>query len=1035
MNTKFLGKFIILTIASSFMTSVFAMKRSGAAQSAVEQELTPESLIFLEAFRANPPRTAADVNRELIQAADHGVEAIVIQLLAPENLVRPSQESVNKAFLTAAANLHSGVLRTMTAPQPTRPDQDTIIETYRYLVFTGDSELAQILNDCVPPSVRQEIHTARKDGVRKYYIHQGLRPLDEKGTSPAFRMRQVSSLQASYVKGRASFVDEEHRELADYQRDFGGTSGPGRFRSSPSTGRSYFVRAASAGKQIIAEHFLRFANEHFKMRPEDVERAFAGAVASNKLNMLQFLLTRELGLRLREIFVQRIYQESILNEGVTDETLGLLQSMIPEARLRVLEAAAREAEETRRRWEEEARRRREAAAAAQAPRLATQRIADAAGYAYAADIHHTAHTIVQVDDKTLSLDQAVARTLEQRLRAERKQLVSAPEAITMLEAGIQRVLGKQSPEASGLFSRLRALLSSIGGSSEIRHARNAIFAEWGKLAYQQRVCLALSFLKEFYPDKIDIWIAGFVEESIHAYERGTSTTSCSKGIEERVLTGIRGISDPTLDRLFSKAEGPQLMKSFFSSCNFADETKCKWLVRQLIKGGVTKTSDGDDAAERFDKIVSSQLTTLGLEQSQDFLGQKNTLKETIRDFYDERLKPLLDQTIDEEAAAAAAAAAAVPSHDAHEDEGEGEGDEVCAAAAGSTDTDGAKPRGFFGFFSWVIEHLPPLSGGVEESDDEDEIPAPTTAAAALLAPPAPAIEVKESMMGPADDREEERVLEAVPVFASAGQAIAFDSARRRGLSVADAIAAATGRRPTVAPTQARALAQAPTSETVRTRKLVSYAQFAADHNLFNSPGDGSCLWYTLAYAAIGMGFVIPQILHPLATQIHQAAVAYITENHALGDGDISLEELGLDPDFMAFNTFATMPMLTAALSWFAPHGITAIHVHLHDDMGHETIQIIGNEAAVGPHILHVHLYAQHYFAPLHVPAHPLLDGPAEHAVAAAAAVFPAAPLVASSAASPPASAVSAPPPSSASATAAVGAAFLFGTFLGHSSTP
>ncbi|MCX7342552.1 MAG: ankyrin repeat domain-containing protein, partial [Proteobacteria bacterium] len=66
--------------------------------------------------------------------------------------------------------------------------------------------------------------------------------------------------------------------------------------------------------------------------------------------------------------------------------------------------------------------------------------------------------------------------------------------------------------------------------------------------------LVISFMLKVHPSSLQQWIKGFIEESITAYINSTTGTSCTKGIKERIATGLRGI-DPELDGLFAKPEG------------------------------------------------------------------------------------------------------------------------------------------------------------------------------------------------------------------------------------------------------------------------------------------------------------------------------------------------------------------------------------------------------------------------------------------------------------------------------------------------
>ncbi|MCX7343283.1 MAG: ankyrin repeat domain-containing protein, partial [Proteobacteria bacterium] len=65
--------------------------------------------------------------------------------------------------------------------------------------------------------------------------------------------------------------------------------------------------------------------------------------------------------------------------------------------------------------------------------------------------------------------------------------------------------------------------------------------------YEHKLSVAITFIQTFHEDKMEHWVNGFVLESIEAYKNSSNSTSCSKGILERIATGFRGIN-PELDK-------------------------------------------------------------------------------------------------------------------------------------------------------------------------------------------------------------------------------------------------------------------------------------------------------------------------------------------------------------------------------------------------------------------------------------------------------------------------------------------------------
>lgn len=92
-----------------------------------------------------------------------------------------------------------------------------------------------------------------------------------------------------------------------------------------------------------------------------------------------------------------------------------------------------------------------------------------------------------------------------------------------------------------------------------------------------------------------------------------NTESCSKGIKERVATGMRKI-DHELDTLFAQAEGPALAKVFMAGLNFSDPKRCLEITKELIRHGLTSESTATEAASFLESYLKESLASYGVEE-------------------------------------------------------------------------------------------------------------------------------------------------------------------------------------------------------------------------------------------------------------------------------------------------------------------------------------------------------------------------------------------------------------------------------------
>lgn len=141
--------------------------------------------------------------------------------------------------------------------------------------------------------------------------------------------------------------------------------------------------------------------------------------------------------------------------------------------------------------------------------------------------------------------------------------------------------------------------------------------------------------------KFDLWFKGFIEESIEAYKNSQNKLSCVKGIQERILTGLRGV-DKELDQIFKHAEAPLLMTNYINQqFNVHNESVQHDIAIMLKKSGITPQSPLIDAQRALENDLRSKLKEYQVEIPADIQESIPEIIEIFGNIYDEKIKPLL----------------------------------------------------------------------------------------------------------------------------------------------------------------------------------------------------------------------------------------------------------------------------------------------------------------------------------------------------------------------------------------------------------
>jgi len=151
--------------------------------------------------------------------------------------------------------------------------------------------------------------------------------------------------------------------------------------------------------------------------------------------------------------------------------------------------------------------------------------------------------------------------------------------------------------------------------------------------------LTLSFLHTFHQAKLGIWIVGFLGESV-------AVGSCTPGAMERIATGLRGINDDELDRIFAQAEGPQLFRIFLGTFNiFHESAEVKQknlsnLIEILVARNVTEMTSPEQVKEVLMNYMSEMKANYSLERN-ELNNECEGIVDILIDNYESDIQPEL----------------------------------------------------------------------------------------------------------------------------------------------------------------------------------------------------------------------------------------------------------------------------------------------------------------------------------------------------------------------------------------------------------
>eukprot|EP01034_Spumella_vulgaris_P022922 gene22922-29100_t len=225
---------------------------------------------------------------------------------------------------------------------------------------------------------------------------------------------------------------------------------------------------------------------------------------------------------------------------------------------------------------------------------------------------------------------------------------------------IDRRVGGVAFTLEQITARMTALIAETFPTVERQTEAMQIVAQ-GMNAQNERILgLTLNFLSDerFPPSAMNVWIQGFLVESIVVH-------SCNPGAMERIVTGLRGVDDPELNRIFTQAEGPNLARIFlmgtfniyFSENDQASRASARRnamnLAREIVSRGINAESTDVQAGEALTAYALERMTGYGVRDS--FANEVRRTVETVTDMYEEFLQPFVREVLVELETARAAA--------------------------------------------------------------------------------------------------------------------------------------------------------------------------------------------------------------------------------------------------------------------------------------------------------------------------------------------------------------------------------------------
>ncbi|MES2252112.1 MAG: ankyrin repeat domain-containing protein [Pseudomonadota bacterium] len=294
------------------------------------------------------------------------------------------------------------------------------------------------------------------------------------------------------------------------------------------------------------------------------------------------------------------------------------------------EKIAREVEEKIAREVEELRLRQEQLAREEAQRRAQQALADArAGNEHDVDIHVYAYA---VGDGIISYLESHFPSIE---------ILSTEQILTRIDALIDQYYAS---DATKIELAKRAIRSGFEYEYDVGFKTNryislvlAFLAEINTSRESSSSQSSSSSSRTDHGDVYEIWLDGFIRESIDAYRTAGSNAveghvgqriSCAGGVNERVTMGLRHVH-PDIDAICAQPESKVQIKNFINNLNFIQSSRADQVAHELIHRGIHSHSTIEEVLAAYESYLDDGIRAHGVTKQNYSSEIKSLIKDVL----------------------------------------------------------------------------------------------------------------------------------------------------------------------------------------------------------------------------------------------------------------------------------------------------------------------------------------------------------------------------------------------------------------------
>ncbi len=226
------------------------------------------------------------------------------------------------------------------------------------------------------------------------------------------------------------------------------------------------------------------------------------------------------------------------------------------------------------------------------------------------EIHDYAGTMVETSSSSSnSLPNGSSSSSSQKTRLQDAVMQKMSESLQKQQITVMQYEKAKDLLVNWIEEKYKDDLEALNKAKQV-----AFFRLVNDTSYEQTIALAVTFLQSLHPTKIDLWLDGFLGESMEAYKGSKDLTSCKKGIGERATIGMRCVDDD-FTKLFAGAESNLTFNIYCNRWNLYDENQAQanlqWVANKLYTKGVRKDTSEEKVAEVVSDIIVEDLSSSG----------------------------------------------------------------------------------------------------------------------------------------------------------------------------------------------------------------------------------------------------------------------------------------------------------------------------------------------------------------------------------------------------------------------------------------